>query len=85
MEHLIKRNIIIDDINNGKKINDIYNAWLKIKNHSMHKKVMARAIKIRFGTYGQYDIVDILILKEVDQPFCVQQFIKELRQAKCRV
>ena len=77
----MKRNIIIDDINNGKKINDIYNTWLKIKNHSMHKKVMSKASKIRFGTYDQYSIIDILILREVEQPYYVQQFIKEIRQA----
>jgi len=52
--------LVKDDINNGAKINKLFTEFLKIKSRKQHTKFMDKIVKIRFGTYKQYSILDIM-------------------------
>lgn len=51
---------IVKDINNGKEINKIFIKWLNIKTAKQHSKVMNLIVSKKFGTYKQFNILEII-------------------------
>lgn len=51
---------VVENINNGKRINSIYNAWENIKTLKQHKAWEKKAGTMRFGTYKNKTIMDII-------------------------
>ena len=44
----------------GIKINDLFNEWLRCDSHKTHGIVMEKLVKLRFGSYDQFSVLDIV-------------------------
>lgn len=51
---------IVDDVNNGKVINELFNQWNSIKTEDEHIKWSEKVAATRFGTYQEVTILQLM-------------------------
>lgn len=80
----VKKKGIIDVENETANIiNEAFNEWDNIENESEHEKWAKKISKLRFGTYKNQNILDVIVKFEPNYPNLVikKDFIKELYNA----
>lgn len=65
----------------GKELNKVWAKWVAIKTEKQHAKWGAYVAGLRFGTYEQYSILDIVEFSEPTYPNAVleKNFLSELK------
>ena len=51
---------LVENVNNGVKINKIFAQYLKIKTEKQHLSFITKLQKVRFGTYGQIGLAETI-------------------------
>jgi len=77
------RYLLIEDINNGIKINDIFTKFMYVRTEKEHNKVMEIAYKAMFGTYKNVSIIDFLINcehKRITNEIIYNDFISAIKR-----
>lgn len=74
---------IVDNINYGVKINNLFNEWNRIKNAEQHLKWSEKIGKLRFGTYKTQTILDVInnFNPKFPNEVIKNDFLKECRNA----
>ena len=75
--------MIVEDINNGKVINKLFNQWSSIKNEQQHKDWVRKVAATKFGTYKTLSLLDIIekfnckFTNEIEK----RDFLREVKNA----
>jgi len=74
---------IVEDINNGVEVNKIFQQWDNIKTKKQQDAFTKKVVDIKFGTYGQLNILDIIAKfnRGNANEVSIEAFIKEVKQA----
>ena len=74
---------IIDDINNGKIINELFNQWNSIETEDEHIKWSEKVAATRFGTYHNMTILEVMknFTCKFPNEIAKRDFIREVTDA----
>lgn len=72
---------IVDDVNNGEVINNNFLEWQAIKNESDQKEWADKVRALKFGTYNNNTILDIIDAFNPKKGFPYDDYIKEVKNA----
>ena len=74
---------IVDDINNGKIINQIFNEWDSIETEDEHIKWSEKVAATKFGTYHNMTILEVMknLTCKFPNEIAKRDFIREVNDA----
>ena len=74
---------IVDDVNNGKIVNELFNQWNSIKTEDEHIKWSEKVAATKFGTYSNITILQLMEKMECRFPSQIikRDFINEVTDA----
>lgn len=74
------RQTIVQDINNGKTINDLFNTFLAVKTKTQLDRLGKKIKGVRFGTYKQWSVLDVIYKRGVKDGYMQQEFMDYLKR-----